>query len=192
MATTCTDQPCDRPVRARGLCGTHYHYRRRHGTLPPFVRASGCDVPGCPRRHEAHGLCPTHRARLKKTGSLDDPIRSAPDDVRYRAKVDRSGGPDACWPWRGSIETTGYGRAWWDGRNEMAHRVAYLLAKGPIPAGLEIDHLCRNRPCQNPAHLEAVTQRVNKRRTMLTPELRARRAEAGRKGAIARWGLAVE
>jgi hypothetical protein len=46
-------------------------------------------------------------------------------------------------------------------RYVMAHRAAYLLTVGPIPVGLVLDHLCRNRRCVNPAHLEAVTNRVN-------------------------------
>jgi hypothetical protein len=59
----------------------------------------------------------------------------------------------------------GYGALseWIDGRTRMhyTHRVAYEAVNGPIPGGLVIDHLCRNRLCANPAHLEAVTHRVN-------------------------------
>src|SRR5215207_4655730 len=159
MATTCSDQPCNRPLRARGLCNTHYHYRRRHGTLPPLVQASGCSEDGCPRPHMARGLCATHYQRLRTTGSLVQPIRTGPAEARFWAKVDRSGGPDACWPWIPKPMANGYGRVWWNGRSEVAHRIAYLLAKGPIPAGLTVDHVkergCTLRACQNPAHLEA-------------------------------------
>ena len=69
-----------------------------------------------------------------------------------------------CWLWTAKIEWTGYGRISLGGRRgrlEMAHRVAYELHVGPIPDGLEIDHLCRVRHCVNPAHLEAVTSQVN-------------------------------
>jgi len=55
----------------------------------------------------------------------------------------------------------GYGRATFEDRTQNAHRVAYVLAHGPIAAGLHVDHLCRNRLCCNPAHLEAVTVREN-------------------------------
>ena len=58
----------------------------------------------------------------------------------------------------------GYGQARVDGRSQLVHRVAYELFVGPIPDGLQVDHLCRVRECANPAHLEAVTQAENMRR----------------------------
>ena len=66
---------------------------------------------------------------------------------------------EGCWTWLGKI-AKGYGRY---GRTG-AHRVAYLLRVGPIPEGLEIDHLCRNTACVRPDHLEAVTHEENMRR----------------------------
>lgn len=66
-----------------------------------------------------------------------------------------------CHEWTKTITGGGYGYLVVDGANRPAHRYAYELAFGPIPAGLQIDHLCRNRKCCNPAHLEAVTQRTN-------------------------------
>src|SRR5258708_23227499 len=66
-----------------------------------------------------------------------------------------------CWEWRGRRTAGGYGEAH-DGREALyAHRVAYEHAKGSIPVGLEIDHLCRHPWCVRPSHLEAVTHRVN-------------------------------
>lgn len=66
-----------------------------------------------------------------------------------------------CVNWVGHINTDGYGTLCSKGRRARAHRVAYELARGPIPPGLVIDHLCRNRACCNPEHLEPVTSRVN-------------------------------
>lgn len=86
---------------------------------------------------------------------------------RFWSKIDVSGGPDACWPWTAHLEGRGYGAfrlgSLRDGSRRMvqAHRLAYELLIGPIPEGLTIDHLCRNRICVNPAHLEVVSQRVN-------------------------------
>ncbi len=65
---------------------------------------------------------------------------------------------NGCWLWTGQT-LRGYGRT--SGSNKFAHRAAYVMVKGPIPAGLTIDHLCRNHGCVNPAHLEAVTNREN-------------------------------
>lgn len=76
------------------------------------------------------------------------------DRARFDARVDRSGGPTACWPWMGRRDADGYGRI--DdpilGQPVMAHRVAYANENGPIPAGLWILHRCDNPPCCNPAH----------------------------------------
>ena len=66
-----------------------------------------------------------------------------------------------CWLWLGEITQNGYSRLKVKDKNIAAHRIAYELFKGPIPEGLVIDHLCRNRCCVNPQHLEAVTQQVN-------------------------------
>lgn len=75
--------------------------------------------------------------------------------------------PNGCWGWTGAVfKATGYGvfsaksddGVW---RPHTAHRAAYEMLVGPVPDGLHIDHLCRNRWCCNPAHLEPVTKRVN-------------------------------
>lgn len=62
-----------------------------------------------------------------------------------------------CIRWTGSVMKTGYGRVSVNGINMLAHRVAYEHEIGPIPSGLVLDHLCRNRWCINPQHLEPVT-----------------------------------
>lgn len=75
------------------------------------------------------------------------------DADRFWGKVEKT---SSCWLWT-AARTDGYGRL----GNEYAHRVAYRMLVGPIPLGLQLDHLCRVRHCVNPAHLEPVTQREN-------------------------------
>lgn len=82
--------------------------------------------------------------------------------MNMRAKVIDTGD---CWIWTGAIQTRGYGSVT-DGRGKpmLAHRRAYIEAIGPIPEGLTIDHLCMNKSCVNPDHLEPVTVAENNRR----------------------------
>jgi hypothetical protein len=82
--------------------------------------------------------------------------------------------PEGCNRWLGRFASTGYGRLSHAGRALYAHRVAYELAFGAIPSGLTLDHLCRNRWCVNPTHLEPVTLDENKRRGMSLPAIYAR------------------
>lgn len=70
-----------------------------------------------------------------------------------------------CWLWQGCLLNSGYGTA---GKYGPVHRVIYTLLVGPIPPGLHIDHLCRERRCFNPAHLEPVTPLENARRAHRT------------------------
>jgi hypothetical protein len=99
--------------------------------------------------------------------------------LRFEAKIDRSGGPEACWPWTGSrLKGSGYGligEGGHRGRVLRANRVAYELANGPIPSGLEVRHACDNPPCVNPKHLVLGTHAQNM-------------ADMAKRGRSARWG----
>ena len=91
--------------------------------------------------------------------------KPAPIAERFWRMVDQSAGETGCWLWTGNT-WKGYGQfgvqqspgKW---KQNKAHRIAYELMVGPIPDGLQLDHLCRQPSCVNPAHLEPVTNRVN-------------------------------
>lgn len=102
--------------------------------------------------------------KRRKTKTLEE---------RFWAKVDRRG-EDECWNWMAG-KSYGYGMfGLASGKMTQAHRVAWKLLVGKIPKRRELDHLCRNRACVNPNHLEPVTRSVNLRRSPLVGRWRKR------------------
>lgn len=86
-------------------------------------------------------------------------------EARFMSRVKKVRRRDRmCWEWQGSCNAKGYGWFWADGKNHRAHRWAYEHYVGPVPEGLQLDHLCRNTKCVRPSHLEPVTGAVNEQR----------------------------
>ncbi|MFB8182631.1 HNH endonuclease signature motif containing protein [Streptomyces sp. NPDC055966] len=171
----CTVNDCEEPVTGHGFCSKHYQRWRSHGdpsiVLKPYGRRlkPTCNVEGCDRTTVARGMCGKHYQRWAKYGdalSIKQDRDQTPQE-RFWSRVDKNGpipehcpelGP--CWVWTGGL-AEGYGAFWLDGRQERAHIVAYTWAKGEIAEGHERDHLCRNRACVRPDHLEAVEHWTN-------------------------------
>lgn len=129
-----------------------------------------CTISGCEKLQHGRGWCKTHWQKWSRhgdpLGSTRKPYVTGPLATRFWTMVDKAGSNE-CWLWIGKKGSKGYGLVHVDsrsGRQQQAHRAAYELTVGPIPPGLEIDHLCRVRACVNPAHLEPVTRAENMRR----------------------------
>lgn len=153
---------CGRPHSARGWCKEHYGrwYRTGDPTFPAKVTV--CTVEDCDAEPKAQGLCTKHLTRWKRHGDVGYFERIIGDPVaRFWSKVDKAG---ECWLWTATINASGYGSVGIGQQTFLAHRVSYEWERGPIPGGMEVDHLCSVRACVRPDHLEVVTQAQNKRR----------------------------
>ena len=89
------------------------------------------------------------------------PRRKRDISERFWEKVDKSGGPDACWVWTGQLSPAGYGKFSDRDRHLRSHRFAFELEGRPVPEHLVVDHMCRNRKCVNTKHLRWVTNAQN-------------------------------
>jgi hypothetical protein len=142
-----------------------------------------CSVDGCTDLISSHKyvLCGKHHTRFLKHG---DPLVNKRPDLgvplaeRFWSKVDKSD-PHGCWMWTASLNRGGYGQfivmRGSRGYPKPAHRVAWEFLRGEIPGDLVVDHLCRNRACVNPGHMELVTNDENIKRGVWPAVVNARK-----------------
>ncbi len=171
---TCSIDGCEKPHEARGWCNKHYLAWRHHGDpltdLRP-VRLPACSIDGCPGPVKSLGWCGKHLSMWYRHG---DPLGATrlhgPPEVRFWARVNKDGPiPDyaphlgPCWVFAFNMtKHQRYGKIYLTSTSwKSAHIYAYEQLIGPVPEGLELDHLCRNRACVRPEHLEPVPHRIN-------------------------------
>lgn len=116
-----------------------------------------CSVRDCLSTAVARSYCPRHYYRWKRYG---DPLRESRKLHTWTVNA------NGCWVWDQVASSSGYGVLSYRGKTIYAHRWVYEQRVGQIPKGMQLDHLCRNRPCVNPAHLEPVTQKENIKRSV--------------------------
>jgi HNH endonuclease len=161
----CAVDECATEAATRGWCRKHYTRWIRTGDplglryVP--MKGTACIVEGCEREGYAFDLCSLHYKRKKRTGGTVK-AGGIPIEERFWRYVDADG---PCWLWTGTrIGRTGYGHISLNGQTTLAHRWAWEFLIGPIPKGMQLDHLCRVKCCVNPDHLEVVTPSENTRR----------------------------
>lgn len=168
----CDIPDCEKPIRAKGLCGMHYERLRTHGVYggPQKVvhrRDSICVVEECFKPHCAKGFCQMHYLRMKNHGSIYGTSMTAADDDRTLEQrfmdnvwIVESG----CWVWMGALYTQGYAAFYvMPGTRVRGHRWSYEHFVSPVPDGMVVDHRCRVRSCVNPSHLRPATFAQNAR-----------------------------
>ena len=124
-----------------------------------------CSLADCNNTHAVRGYCRTHYERWKRHGDPYMRTRSTVDtEFNFWEKVDKRT-PESCWPWLAYVTPGGYAKFTVCNKSVFVYRYSYELHVGPIPDGMQIDHVkargCVRRDCVNPAHLEPVTPQVN-------------------------------
>lgn len=173
MVRECAAEGCPERAICKGYCGAHYRRWRYHGDPKAHIPIGSvtrirlaeapppsCSVEGCAKTNNIRaGLCNMHYQRKLKHG---DPGPAEQINGRCLPAVDRLAMyvevmDNGCIEWTGCRNRKGYGHT----TGKSAHRAVYEATVGPIPEGLQLDHLCMNPPCVNVDHLEPVTPREN-------------------------------
>ncbi|WP_396127281.1 HNH endonuclease signature motif containing protein [Corynebacterium sp. MSK071] len=168
-AVVCSIPGCgNRGYITRGMCKMHYKRWLKNGEPGPAAKMHAvtnagktCTVDGCSKPVRAIGYCAAHYKRNRRWGDPLGGRRARTFAESFELYVVRT---NDCWEWSGTKYRTGYTKLASGRKQILGHRWAYEHYRGEIPSGMVIDHLCRNRGCVNPAHMEVVTNEENLRR----------------------------
>jgi len=155
----CSESECSSRCYGHGLCCKHYQKWRR--TRPAEKGEELCCIPDCRDRALVRHMCDAHWQRWRKGRPMDRARNGAPIMARFFKVIHVD--ENKCWNW-GNSQANGYRAIEIKGKTIQAHVFSYEHFVGPVPEGLQLDHLCRNKRCVNPDHLEPVTASVNVRR----------------------------
>ena len=120
-----------------------------------------CSIENCDRAMSARGWCKMHYQRWYKNGDPMNPGKYASHRTPEESFAARTEGQGDCIVWTGHKYGHGYGSIWVDGKNVAAHRYAWERANGPIPDGMQVDHICWNPSCVKTEHLRVATPSQN-------------------------------
>jgi hypothetical protein len=162
----CSAEGCERESFCRGLCTMHYQRMNVYGRLHRVTNKvrQPCSIEGCNNKSFSRGWCGKHYQRWSRFG---DPLKLSPprptpiERILPKLKRNRKTG---CLIWTGRLNNHGYGVIKVKTSTRLVHRLMYEYEVGPIPEGLELDHLCRVPACAEFTHLEPVTHQENCRR----------------------------
>jgi hypothetical protein len=168
MQKLCSFTDCVNTLYAKNLCSGHYSQAKRGQTLRPIViktnKASDipCTFSGCVNMQQAKLLCGAHWRQQHLGKELTILSNQIPIMARILDNIEKT---DYCWVWTGRVSgKRGYPQISLSGRQVMVHRVVFEEVIRLLLPGETIDHLCRNRVCVNPEHLEPIPLRDNVKR----------------------------
>lgn len=142
-----------------------YDFTNKSRANPTTVTCGECGVQRTLKHPTKAGrMCRPCAAKIGSKAAIEANTRPAAQRFMQYVREVESG----CWEWVGTLQRNGYSSFYYRGKIVRGHRWSYEHFTAPIPQGKEIDHLCRNRKCVNPAHLEPVTSKENARRAMRT------------------------
>lgn len=156
---TCKLENCHLKRVSKGFCSIHYQRIKATGTTDKKIFPSTCSVNGCTSVGKiTKGLCRKHYSRFLRHGSTNTTRIMNDDKKRIMKNCEKS--DSGCWEWK-KAKRNGYGQTSVLGKQEIAHRASWIIFRGEIPSGMNINHKCNNKGCVNPDHLYVGTQQEN-------------------------------